>query len=185
MMAGLAPAAASSRAYYVTVSSGPEGNDIVLRKKDFSRHKTIYHETASPRFPHPEPRTDPFGEYVAWTMCDEATGGNLIAVKPVKEATWAPPGLLRGDYRMAHLIDWTEGGDLLAVVWDPAGMTLSVLDTKGMVKSQVPVDMSAGLRARGRIVAEIPAPLKRPAPPTSHNPCYVKLHAGGKTEGAV
>ena len=137
----LAPAAPSSGAAYVTCSSEPGAQSIVLLKNDFGRGRTIWRETASPLNPYPEPRMDPFGEYVAWTIRDPDGGSMAIALKGVRESTDWPPDMIRAPgARSTVFIDWTEEGQLLAGVQGVSGATLMVLDRKGNVVRELSLD---------------------------------------------
>jgi len=142
--ATLAVAAASSGAAYVTVSHDPDAMCVVLLRSDFSRFKTLWREPNTPRYPLPEPRMDPFGEYVAWTMRDPASGGNVIAVKPIKDPTSAAPYVVRFSASPSGygvFLDWTDDGDLMAADSGAGGSALSIYDTRGNLKRAVPVDM--------------------------------------------
>jgi prepilin-type N-terminal cleavage/methylation domain-containing protein len=149
MSTGVALAPASTGAAYVTVSRDTDCYTIVLLRKDFSRLKALWREPVSPRWPHPEPRIDPFGEYVAWTIRDPLTGGTAVALKPIKEPASAEPFVIRpsGSAFSGVFLDWTDDGDLLTYGSSPEGQKLAVFDTRGNFKRFVPVDMGPNYEA--------------------------------------
>ena len=121
----VAPAPPSTGAAYVTVSNDPEGQAIVMLKKDFSRHKTIWLEPETPRNPHPEPRADPFGDYVAWTVRGGSAGPTVVLKSVRAHSSVRPSTVAVG----ATFYDWTEDGKLM--VSARYGGQLSILDTNG------------------------------------------------------
>jgi hypothetical protein len=138
----IAPADGPGDARYVTTASEFGPTAIVLLRKDFTRCKIIWREPpGGPWLYQSEPRMDPFGRYVAWTS-DEPGEHLKLWIKAVNEPASRPPSLLGGDYAEAALLDWTEGGDLLAAVKTigTGQSKLVVLDTAGKVKSEVPTD---------------------------------------------
>ena len=129
----IAPAPPSTGAAYVTVSNDMEGQAIVLLKKDFGRHKTVWIERDTPRNPYPEPRADPFGDYVAWTMRRAVGGDTAVVVKPIREPSSVPPSVVIGG---ATFYDWTEDGKLLVSSRSGEG-NLLIVDPNGKRVGQV------------------------------------------------
>jgi prepilin-type N-terminal cleavage/methylation domain-containing protein len=127
----VAPAPLSTGAAYVTVSNDPEGQAIVLLKKDFGRHKTVWVDTDSPRNPHAEPRVDPFGDYVAWTARDPSAG-QAVVVKAIRDSVSVRPSVVLSG---ATFYDWTEDAKLL-VGLNRAG-TLAIVDITGKQVAEV------------------------------------------------
>lgn len=150
LRASLAPAAASSGAAYVTCSSGPDGQSIVLLKSNFGLGRTIWRETESPRNPYPEPRMDPFGEYVAWTVRNPAGGMMAVALKGVRDpASWPPDIIQIPNAFSAVFIDWTEEAQLLVAVNGANGQVLEVLDRKGKLVRELSMDSTTNTSMPG------------------------------------
>ena len=127
----VAPAPPSTGAAYVTVSNDPEGLAIVLLKKNFGRHKTVWVESESPRNPHPEPRVDPFGDYVAWTARDPSAG-QAVVIKAIRESITVRPSVVLSG---ATFYDWTEDGKMLVGL--NRARTLAIVDTTGTQVAEV------------------------------------------------
>jgi hypothetical protein len=124
----IAPAPPTTGGAYVTAVHDPEGVAIVLLKKDLTRYKTLWLDRTTPRNSFPEPRADPFGEYVAWTMRKQGGGLGPVVLKPVREPSTVPPAILLPD---GVFYDWTDDGKLMVYLPGTGGGMLSIVDTNG------------------------------------------------------
>ena len=121
----IAPAPVHSPGRYIGMfydpqrdASGRTGDVIAFFRKDLMPGKWIWREPRASQNAQAQlqPRVDPFGEYVAWTLI--RGGRAYVAMKGVKDPSSLTPSLLGDNYSGgAYFCDWTEQGDLLANVY--------------------------------------------------------------------
>ena len=137
------------------VDSGGQKDSIVFLRKDFRPSKSVWSAKLDQNRPAFRwARSDPLGQYVAWTQrrgsqspgMPPARGpvaappgpgsasARTIAFKHVSEPLSSPPTLLGEQFMSICFCDWTEQGTLLAnATEDGRNWFLVIMDRKGRV----------------------------------------------------
>ena len=133
--------------HYITVGSVLDGDTtieaVVFLKKDLSFGKRVWAGSRGALEPYTFAGVDPFGEYAAWT-CKDPSGRRRVALKGVREPSADPPSRLGAEYFEACFSDWTDDGNLLAVVTETDFQTrLVVLDRTGRLRRRLGTETPA------------------------------------------
>jgi prepilin-type N-terminal cleavage/methylation domain-containing protein len=150
----ISPASGFSPAPYIGLlyTPSPRADVVTFFKKDFTRAKEIWVEkrlgTSQSQV---SPRTDPTGEFVAWTIF--RSGRGYVAYKAAREPSWRPPTLLGDKLTEVYFCDWTEQCDMLVNIKQPSGKwRLAIMRRDGTIARELstPVGSAAGVCASWR-----------------------------------
>ena len=142
----LAPAPPNAPAPLIGTVRIGNSDAVAFLKKDLTVGQPVYVQPGGSMNGRAmqNPRVDPFGEYVAWTMMQ---GGAAAAIKPVRGSATQPPTLVGAGpipgqvIRNVYFCDWTDGGDMLCnVTADGNNCTLALYDRNGRFLKLIETD---------------------------------------------
>ncbi len=125
--------------YIGSIVKAPIGNErarliaVSFLKNDLSEGRNVWSSSSYQPLDVEVPRVDTLGENVAWSLA-RTTGSmmRIIAVKNVRDPNSMALTLVGGDFKSAHLCDWSENGNILAnVSSDMTTWNLAIFDRKG------------------------------------------------------